>query len=283
MEMLQFRPYPSIGNHTDPVWMERVRSSVSANTLFAVQEKVHGVNAAFLCDDLDIRMARRRAVLSPGEPFHGWEDLLERDRGAVYFVYNLLKRRLPGLCGLLVYGEIFGGSYPHPGVPADPLSVPVQRGVHYCPGHAFYVFDIYALTEAGGDFLPVEEVTFLCRGAGLLFARTLFTGTLEECLDYPCAFPTTLPAEFDLPPLKDNLCEGIVIKPLIPLYLPEGERIAVKVRNPGFPLSGGTRRREKGNAVEPGGEAFNTHSGQHGTDEESGRESWRSRNCTGRT
>ena len=34
-------------------------------------------------------------------------------------------------------------------------------------------------------------------------------------INYPLGFPTTLPAMFGLPPIHDNLAEGIVIKPAI--------------------------------------------------------------------
>ena len=38
--MLQFKPYPSIGNAADAAWMAQVRENVEIGTLFAVQEKV---------------------------------------------------------------------------------------------------------------------------------------------------------------------------------------------------------------------------------------------------
>ena len=38
--MIQFKPYPSIGNAADAAWMAQVREHVEIGTLFAVQEKV---------------------------------------------------------------------------------------------------------------------------------------------------------------------------------------------------------------------------------------------------
>ena len=61
--MIQFKPYPSIGNAADAAWMAQVREHVEIGTLFAVQEKVDGANVSFLCDDLEVRMARRTAAV----------------------------------------------------------------------------------------------------------------------------------------------------------------------------------------------------------------------------
>ena len=46
-------------------------------------------------------------------------------------------------------------------VPAIRNMVPVQKGVYYCPGHEFYGFDIYVISENDGQFLPVEETDAL--------------------------------------------------------------------------------------------------------------------------
>lgn len=54
----------------------------------------------------------------------------------------------------------------------------------------------------------------LLSGAGFMYSRPLFSGTLEEVTDYPLGFITTLPAQFGLPTIDNNLAEGVVIKPL---------------------------------------------------------------------
>ena len=228
--MLQFKPYPPIGNHTDAEWMARVREAVPEGALFAVQEKVDGANVSFLCDDLSIQMARRTAILTPLENFFGYREVLERYTGHIYHIYNLIRLSCPEMTSIAVYGELFGGAYPHPGVPIKRQVRPVQRGVWYSPGHDFYAFDIYVFTKDGGFFLPVEGANALFSTAGLIYARNLFVGPLDKCLSYPCSFQTTLPVEFGLPPIEDNPCEGIVLKPLHPIILPDGSRVAVKVK-----------------------------------------------------
>lgn len=159
--MIQFKPYPSIGNAADAAWMAQVREQVEIGTLFAVQEKVDGANVSFLCDDLEVRMARRTAILDPLEPFFGYQQVLERYSGHIYHIYNRLRLSYPEMTSIAVYGELFGGYYPHPDVAPDPVGWPVQKGIWYTPGHDFYAFDLYVFTKDGGFFLPVMEANAL--------------------------------------------------------------------------------------------------------------------------
>ena len=233
--MIQFKQYPSIGRASDEAWMERVRGAVDPETLFAVQEKVDGANVSIITDGETVRMARRTALLEPGEHFFGWEAVLDRYEWPVCHIFNRLSLKYPEMTAVAVYGELFGGAYPHPNICNAPGRKPVQKGIWYAPGHDFYAFDIYVFTDGGGFFLPVQEANALFSTAGLLYARNLYVGPLDKCLSYPCSFPTTLPAELGLPPIENNLCEGIVLKPLAPIILPDGARVAVKMKIPSLP------------------------------------------------
>ena len=228
--MIQFKPYPSIGNAADAAWMAKVRENVEKKTIFAVQEKVDGANVSFLCDELEVRMARRTAILDPLESFYGYQEVLRRYSAQVYHIFNLLRLSFPAMTSIAVYGELFGGEYPHPDVEPVPGAKPVQKGVWYAPGHDFYAFDIYVFTKGGGFFLPVLEANRLFSTVGLIYAWNRFIGLLDDCLSYPHVFPTSIPVDLDIPPIEDNLCEGIVIKPLDPIILPDGSRVAIKVK-----------------------------------------------------
>ena len=113
-----------------------------------------------------------------------------------------------------------------------------EEGHPVCSWHDFYAFDIYVFTKDDGFFLPVMESNALFSDAGLLYAWNRFVGRLDDCLDYPPSFPTAIPGELGLPPLEDNLCEGIVIKPLAPISLPDGSRVVIKKKNPAFGNAG---------------------------------------------
>jgi Rnl2 family RNA ligase len=140
---------------------------------------------------------------------------------------------------VLVYGELFGGGYPHPEVAADPTVQPVQTGVWYTPRIAFAAFDVGVVRE--GDearvYLPHDEAAALCHDAGILHARPLLRGTYAAAIGFPLGFPTTLPALLGLPPIgPSNKAEGVVLKPARPVPLRDGRTVrpVVKRKIPEF-------------------------------------------------
>lgn len=205
-----------------------------ADLKYAVQEKVHGANASFLCDGNDIRFAKRTALVEADEPFYGYADLVDLYRDRILALTKDVMGQYPGVIQVSIFGELFGGCYPHPDVPAIKDMVPVQKGIWYCPGHEFYGFDIYVIYEDEGDFLSVEETDALFEKHGFFYAKTLFTGMLDECLTHPNAFVSHIPDWLGLPPIENNICEGIVIRPVVPMFLGNGSRVMIKSKNERF-------------------------------------------------
>ena len=232
--MLTFKKYSSIENSFDGAFMEKVRNYTPFNVRFVVQEKVHGSNCSFLCDGQQIQFAKRTAVVSDGENFYQWQELTERYRERIFKVFGIVKRLHPTLTSIIVYGELFGGAYPHKDVKRIGAMSAIQKGVYYCPGHDFYGFDIYVYTAESDFYLDVNTSNQVFAEAGIFYAETLFEGTLEECLAYPNAFPSKIYKHFELPEIEDNICEGIVIRPKEPLYIPNGSRIIIKSKNARF-------------------------------------------------
>jgi Rnl2 family RNA ligase len=144
-----------------------------------------------------------------------------------------------------VFGEMFGGTYPHKDVqPNRKLSL-IQKGVCYTPEHEFYGFDIYVINEEGGRYLPVDEVNKLFVKHEFFYARTLFKGTLGECLKYPNAFQSKIAEWLGFPAIEDNICEGIVIRPVVPMYLRNGSRVLIKSKNERFAEKKSVKKRNK--------------------------------------
>ena len=243
--MLTFKKYSSIENSFDGAFMEKVRNHTPFGTRFVVQEKVHGSNCSFLCDGQQIQFAKRTAIVADDEDFYQWQELAGRYRERIYMVFGIVQHLHPAVTSIIVYGEMFGGAYPHKDVKRIGAMSAIQKGVYYCPVHDFYGFDIYVYTPGSDFYLDVDAANQVFAEAGIFYAETLFEGTLEECLAYPNAFPSTLYKHFGLPEIDDNICEGVVIRPKQPLYIPNGSRIIIKSKNARFAEKKGVKHAPK--------------------------------------
>ena len=226
--MLEFKKYSSIENSFSREFMERVVAEMPQDLEYVVQEKVHGANTSFLCDGKTVRFAKRTSMLEEGEQFYDYPELLERYKDRVLKLFGGIKAKYPEVTHISVFGEMFGGLYPHDGVKAKQKVGLIQRGVCYTPDHEFYGFDIYLFTEDG-----------------FFYAKTLFRGTLAECLKQPNAFQSKIAEWLGLPAIEDNICEGIVIRPVTPMYLRNGSRVLIKSKNERFAERKSAKRRTK--------------------------------------
>ena len=114
--MLEFKKYSSIENSFSREFMEHVVAEMPQNLEYVVQEKVHGANTSFLCDGETVRFAKRTSILEADEQFYNYPELLERYRERVLRLFSDIKAKYPEVTHISVFGEMFGGLYPHDGV-----------------------------------------------------------------------------------------------------------------------------------------------------------------------
>ena len=105
--MPPFVPYPKIVDriaawHAD----ETDRRMLDKHTWIAT-EKIHGANLCICTDGTEIAVAKRRAVLDPGDPFFGYRRAIAPLVPAVRAVF----RQLGNVTWAFVYGELFGGHW----------------------------------------------------------------------------------------------------------------------------------------------------------------------------
>lgn len=243
--MLEFKKYSSIENSFNREFMEKVSLEMPADLEYVVQEKVHGANTSFLCDGESVRFAKRTSVLEADEKFYDYPELLARYRDRVIALTADVMSRIDCVQSVHVFGEMFGGSYPHKEVQPQRQLTLIQKGVCYTPSHEFYGFDIFVRGEEGGRYLPVDEVNELFEIHGFFYAKTLFKGTLDECLRYPNAFQSKIAEWLGLPAIDDNICEGVVIRPVVPLYFRNGSRVLIKNKNERFSEKKSVKKRNK--------------------------------------
>jgi Rnl2 family RNA ligase len=173
-------------------------------------EKLHGGQLVVGCDGDAVHVGKRKAWLSADEPFFGWQLIAAAIAAGARAI-----AREAGAGQTVIFGELIGGGYPHPEVAPVPGLQPVQTGIWYTPALAWVAFD--ALVAAGdddeGELLSHRELEELAEAAGVRTAPRLLRGTRAELERVEVRFPTHVPAWFALPPLADNLAEGVVLKP----------------------------------------------------------------------
>ncbi|MDR0830617.1 MAG: RNA ligase, Rnl2 family [Prevotellaceae bacterium] len=249
--MQTFKKYTSIENTFDKGFMEKIELEGFAALQYVVQEKVHGSNTCFVTDGTTVRFAKRTDFVESGEKFYDYEELLERYTEKVLRLFVRVKAKYPDTQTLFVYGEMFGGTYPHRDVKNISKVMTIQKGVFYSPIHEFYGFDLYIFGEENGRYLTVNEINELFSVEDFIYAKTLFQGTLDECLHYPNAFQSRVSEWLGLPPIDDNICEGIVIRPVVPTYLRNGSRVLLKSKNARFAEKKSVKKRQPKLYVEP--------------------------------
>ena len=245
--MIRFKKYSSIENNYNKSFIERLRDVVPPEMQFVVQEKVHGANICFLCDGKDVVVGKRNGMIEDGENFYNYHALLERYRPRIFQLMEHILHIYNDVQEVIVYGEMFGGNYPHPMVRAVRESQSIQKGVYYAPYHEFYAFDIYVISPSEERYLSVPICNHIFEKTGFFFARTLFQGTLEECLAHPNLFQSHIADWLELPAINDNICEGIVIRSIIPLHTALGERVILKSKNSRFAEKKSVKKYPHGN------------------------------------
>ncbi|MDR1679917.1 MAG: hypothetical protein LBR81_09115 [Prevotellaceae bacterium] len=155
--MLVFKKYNSIENTYNKDFLERIKLEGYDALRYVVQEKVHGANCCFITDGKVVDFAKRTGLVEAGERFYNYEGLLSRYLERVILLYARVKDRYPDTDCVLLYGEMFGGKYPHPDVRNDLMQMCIQKGVFYCPNHEFYGFDIFVQGTDGNRYLSVHE------------------------------------------------------------------------------------------------------------------------------
>lgn len=227
---MEFKKYTSIENTYRNSEINYIQSNALDRGEFIVEEKVHGAQFSFRYDGKEIKCARRTAFLEENENFYKWKTVLEEERPHIEALYEMLVDKYDNLY-ITIHGELFGGGYNHPNVEKYQGSKRVQGEIEYCPNNRFYAFDLMI-----NDMycINIEDVKVLFEKAGFFYAKTLFKGTFAEVLAYPNKFQTKIPEWLGLPPIENNICEGVVIKPNVNTFYANGSRLVLKNKNEKF-------------------------------------------------
>lgn len=220
--------------------MSTKSSGVSGGREWIAAEKVHGAHFAVVCDDSGVHPAKRREPLSMDalDGFFGVSRIWPGLSVAAARFASVLRRDHGEAAVVTAYGELAGGRYPHPEVPAAPGVEPVQTGVWYAPGLHWLLFDASVDTPQGRFWVSDRCLRDTAAIASLPCVPAVAYGAPQRLRELACDFPTMVPAGFGLPELTGNLAEGYVLKPAGQWQetggTGAGERPMIKVKQKGF-------------------------------------------------
>lgn len=224
---MEFMKYSSIENSYRKRFLDKIVEEGHAGLEYVVQEKVHGANFSFWMNEVKTECAKRSGFVKEGEGFFNFEDVKKKYYKQMRDLFESFQRE--GASLVTVYGELFGGEYPHPDVPKNHQKC-IQKEVYYSPEQDFIAFDL----KLDGVLMSVDFANKVFEKFGIPYCKTLFRGSLEDCLKYNNKYITTIPEQLGLPPIEDNICEGNVIRPVEPIRMWSGERLILKNKNEVF-------------------------------------------------
>ncbi len=222
---MNFKKYQDIDNSDRKKTLDYFAAEKATEGKFVVQEKAHGANLSFWYDGNELKSAKRGGFID--DDFYNYKQVEERNEARVKRAWELLKEKGFSFGVLTIYGELIGGTYPHPDVEKDKSATKVQKGIFYSPSNEFYAIDMALDCELA----DVDTFAETMEKAGFLYAKTVFAGTFEECLKHPNRFQSRISGWLGLPPIEDNVCEGVVIKAVQPRFLSDRTRVILKNKN----------------------------------------------------
>ena len=179
--MNEFKKYNSIENSYRSEFIERLINEDFDKQEFVVQEKVHGANLSFWCDGDSIRCAKRTGFIEEGEGFYEFSSVLNKYHDPIYKLFDFVTDKYKDTSFITIYGELFGGAYPHSEVTKDRDAIVIQKGVYYSPSNDYYAFDIMLDNK---KYLSVDEANNFFENSGFFYAKTLYKGGLKASLHF---------------------------------------------------------------------------------------------------
>eukprot|EP00475_Leptophrys_vorax_P045715 TRINITY_DN958_c0_g1_i1.p1 TRINITY_DN958_c0_g1~~TRINITY_DN958_c0_g1_i1.p1 ORF type:complete len:390 (-),score=114.68 TRINITY_DN958_c0_g1_i1:32-1201(-) len=222
----RFIAFNSIDRHDAKGVLADMMLRKSAQNVWVGTEKVHGANFQMVTNGVEVKYGKRTSYLDITSSFNNFQSIMpEYDLKMLDLFAHIQKNvstltleadpeydakfDLSDIKTVRVYGELYGGLYPHPEVPKIAGTRHIQKGVYYSPNLLFYAFDL----RVGTQFLSYAKASEVFEAVGIPYAKPIVKGTLEEVLQFNVEdFESTIPASLGLPSIKDNIAEGLVIR-----------------------------------------------------------------------
>lgn len=229
-----FSSYEKIPTHLKKMGLNQYQYTELDKVDWMATEKIHGANFSFIYQDRQLFYGKRKEYLTWEDDFFGFQLVVNKLEHQLIRLFEELSQRI-NTEKIIIYGELFGGKYPHSEVTKQENIQAIQTGIYYSPTIEFCAFDIAFETNQNKKYLDYQEAIQLFEKYQILFVKPLLIGKLNEVLAFDIRIDSTLPKELGFPSLDKNLIEGIVIKPIKELdnaIFPH--RPILKIKNPKF-------------------------------------------------
>lgn len=233
--MSEFSGYEKMPNNLKKLGLNENDFSQMEKFKWVVTEKVHGANFSFVYENGHLKFAKRKEYLNWTDDFFGFQLVVNKLEDKILRLFEKLSNEITGE-KYMVYGELFGGKYPHTEVNSIKDLHAIQTGVYYTPTIEFCAFDI-AIETNGSDskyYLDYESSVAYFKQFEIFHAQPLLIGKFNEAMNFNIRINSTIPKEFNLPELQENLIEGVVIKPFNQIDNTLFSRPIIKLKNPEF-------------------------------------------------
>lgn len=230
-----FYSYPSIENSYREEFINKIYAHGYGDERYYVTEKIHGSNTQLSYDGNEFKYGTRSHYLVENEKCYNVQPLLDKIKSVLEAEYKRLKEDVPTLRNVIIYGEVYGGCYPHPDVKVNNHASKVQKGVYYSPNNEWSAFDFCYVDDNGKHFYPGSQFINLCQTNNIRYVPVLaIVDTLKEALEFNNAGESTVGPLLGYPELENNTMEGVVIKPLDKDLWMGQTRVVIKNKNDKF-------------------------------------------------
>ena len=120
-----FKKYNSIENSYQDDFLSSIVEQGFGDLEYGVQEKVHGTNLSFISNGQTIIYAKRTELILDNEEFFNSKLVKEKYTDNILELFKYISDKFNAKT-ITIFGELFGGGYPHPDIEKDVASKLVQ-------------------------------------------------------------------------------------------------------------------------------------------------------------
>lgn len=215
-----FKKYVSIENDYNKKTLNYLLEKYpeARETFWVVQEKIHGSNFSIYFTNnngaIDIKYGRRTDILLDDEKFYNYQSIKELDEIKDLIHNTIMYMRNENINSIIIYGELCGAN--------------VQKEVYYYDDVRLLVF--YMIVD--NKWLTFADLSrLLCDKFRLPQLLVPIIGTvfgIQNALNIDTKFDSKVSLK------ENNLCEGVVIKPLDKIFISNDNPIYIKKKNREF-------------------------------------------------